>query len=101
MVEGSAQHIADRLALFERAVLVEIASRDVSAPLYLSLVRLELAGDYIQERGLSLAICADKSDVLAFKKAERSVIEYLSRTESVRYVFNIKYAHFYPPVIIL
>src|SRR5699024_4682770 len=69
------QHIAYRHSFFQDCVLIQITDADIFRPLDLSLVRREMSCYNIEERGLALAICAHKPDVLAAQQTERDVRE--------------------------
>ena len=47
ILEGCAQHLADGHALFQRALLVQIADGNLAGPFNLALVRQDVAGNDI------------------------------------------------------
>ena len=93
MPERLLQNIADCLALFQRAELIEIAGRDMAAPFHLALIRHELPRDDIEEGGFALAVCTDQPDMLTPEQPEGCIVQNLPRTESVRDMLNIQNTH--------
>ena len=74
-------------------MLIQITDADIFRPLDLSLVRREMPCYNIEERGLTLAVCAYKPDVLAAQQAERDVLKNGSVTEAVNQICYSQNTH--------
>ena len=88
VIKGSMQYLADRHAFFQNRMLIQIADGYMAGPCDLAGIWHDLTGNNVEERGFSFAISTDQPDMLAFKQAERRILQNLACSKSMGYVFN-------------
>ncbi len=92
-LEGVAQDVADGPALAQAGLLFQVANRHPARPFDPPGVRLQLAGDDVEEGRLSLAVGADEADMLAPEQPEGGAVQDGPGPETVGYVLYSQYAH--------
>ena len=70
LLKRSAQYIADRFAFAQHSMLVEVTDRDAVGPLHLAGIRLQLAGDDAEKRGLPFPVRPDQAHMFALQQPE-------------------------------
>src|SRR5690606_6762826 len=90
VIAALADDVHHRLGFVDLAAkLIEVRDLEVRAELHAAFVRLELADEYAQQRGLADAVVADDADALAAHDPKREIVEQLLAAERMRHVARL------------